>query len=220
LIRVRVDIRLGGYVPIYPIDTSGLQGLQSFADLLTVERDNFKGIAVVLRRNTMLDRSIRSALADKLDPPESYKQSTFIWRRQHGRPLKFVTSDPIELAMKIGDLRVVARHLRHADRLDPRVVSWLADQFAPASEHNSHFRIKAARKDRLWDIALHNELMRIGRDICEQVQRRGMPLKSALYGAVAQEERRSRTLSHSKARRAYDHYRRRKPFEILEFDRS
>ena len=217
---IDVDIRVRGYVPPYPIDTSPMDGLQAYCDLLTVDRDDLREIAKVLRGTTMLDRSIRCALADRLDPPESYEQDVFVWRRNRGRPRNFTTDDAIEGALATGDLCQIAKHLRDLEPIDPRVITWLAEQLAPASEHDSHFRIRRHRKKRKRDLALHSELMRIGGHIREQVRRRGARLESALHDAIVHEEKNSRPLSYPKARRAYDYYRRQKPLEFLEQDNS
>lgn len=217
---VIVDIQSGAYLLPYPVDATSLVCLQEYCDLLIIERNDLQGIAHLLRAGRPLGSAVLSALANKLNPPMAYKEATFEWRRSRGRPSHLMIDDQVELALVNGDLAFIAKQLREPGRLDPRVLPWLADQCEPASENHSHLRIQKPRKERARDIELKLELLRVGKEIREQVHRGGTPIKSALYDAVHNAERNGRALSHSKARRAYDFHLREKPFDYVEFDFS
>ena len=131
------------YIPPYPVDfhnRADRYTLRTYLDL-----NAFDGIARCLRAGVELDRHIRCALADKLDPPiKSKKTAYYSWKRGRGIP-RSGRLDPLENAMNGGDLVVIANHLRTSEDVDQRVLMWLANQFDPPSQYRSRFQIKGPR---------------------------------------------------------------------------
>jgi hypothetical protein len=105
--------------PPYPRDKDSPPGTVDFHDL--------KLIASRLRIPQSLDHQFLLRLADKLDPPDPNK-SRYILKHPNGRPwLISRDPDPLVTAMRTGDLKAMADHVREATLPDERVLSWVAD---------------------------------------------------------------------------------------------
>jgi hypothetical protein len=176
-----------------------------------IANDELGLIAEYLQRSeTAADRKILSALADKLDPRTS-NATRYVWKAHHGRPRRRLNavSDSLQAALDDGGLGVVASHLRTTSKLDPRVISWVADQMDP-DQGRSHFRVKHPRGPRsrsgTTGLPFANDIpkMLLGAKIARLHQTYGK-----LEAALADCEEAGSGMSRSTARRAYDYYRKR-----------
>jgi hypothetical protein len=177
------------YIPPYPVffgpeaaqfETSLIRyALSTYLDL-----DAFDGIAECLRAGVKLDRHIRCALADKLDPPiKSKKTAYYSWKRGWGIP-RSARLDPLEVAMNRGDVVVIANHLRTSEVVDQRVLMWLADQFDPPTQYRSRFQVKRPRT-RSPSAKTITKYLHIGAIVAQSLKQGG-PLDAALRDAEIQ----------------------------------
>jgi len=196
------------YIPPYPVDfhnRADRYTLRTYLDL-----NAFDGIARCLRAGVELDRHIRCALADKLDPPiKSKKTAYYSWKRGRGFP-RSGGLDPLEVAMNRGDLVVIANHLRTAEVVDQRVLMWLADQFAPPSKYRSRFIVVGPRTRPPSEEQIAKYL-HIG-DIVARSHRQGGSLDAALREAELKT-----SVSRSTAYRAYSFFKDRTESKIPVF---
>jgi hypothetical protein len=170
---------------------------------ICLEYDLFSRIAACLREAGNLDSSARYDLAKKLRPPSKRKGIVrYEWIRGSGRPRRD-RGDPLETAMNNGDLAVIADHLRNSECVDPRVITWLADQFDPPLPSSSRFVIKKRRKPREGESPdeLFAKYMRIG-EIVARYHREYGKLEAALTKAKELEK-----VSTSAAFRAHEIYK-------------
>jgi hypothetical protein len=207
------DISPAVFIPPYPVAVPK-PGMDGLCFLLFLENDMLCDLGRLIRREG-IPFDLCSALADKLDPL-SKNMVRYIWKRHHGRPSRHhgTPTDAIEAAIEAGDLPVIATHLRDTELPDPRVISWLADQFDPPSERHSHFVIKAARKARSRSAVLTAEAMRIGAIVDREFQK-SKKLEAALQYVMTQSAEVPVPVTRSTARRAYKLYRRTRPIENI-----
>jgi hypothetical protein len=143
-----------------------------------LRRNSFPEAGRILRENGK-DRVIRRLLADWLD------SACYIWKRRWGRPNIRVPDrhDPLEIAMQDGNISVIVDHLRHSDE-DPRITTWLGDQFDRRSPRDSRFVPKPSRK-KPQKVEASKKKLRVGEFIERSIQQ-GLPRKAAVSDAMAQ----------------------------------
>ena len=146
-----------------------------------LRRNSFPEAGRILRENGLKDPVIRLLLAAWLG------SACYIWKRRWGRPKIRIPGrhDPLEIAMQDGNISVIADHLRHSDE-DPRITTWLGDQFDPRATRDSRFVSKLSRKKSQTAEASLKKKLGVGEFIERSIQQ-GLPRKAAVSDAMAQE---------------------------------
>jgi hypothetical protein len=86
--------------------------------------------------------------------------------------------------MQDGNIPVIVDHLRHSDE-DPRITTWLGDQFDPRSPLDSRFVPKPSREKPEKTEASLKKKLGVGEFIERSIQQ-GLPRKAAVSDAMAQ----------------------------------
>ncbi len=166
-----------------------------------IENREFELLARYCRESPTYDRRVAKALADKI-APQTRGGDPFVWRKANGRPRG---------GAKPPSIAVVATQLRTGS-VEPGTWSWLGEQFNPRSPGDSHF--VRARNRKGPSVAAKKRVATIFLGFRIEAKRREFAKKGPGYEQleytldhfVRGADTRYKTMSRSRARRAYEEY--------------